>query len=206
MGRVVCQLVARSARSRGRPPVARVVPVLVAATVPVLVTVEILLTEIVRLGTVTMCRVVLTVYPVACRVTSRDAAQRGDDVEIEQPDRRAEESLEVGASCWSVTEHQAEEPDPVKDEVAVAVRVTAAGSGVEELRDERRVLLLVPFGEALLSCILSSYTEHHYAHLAATIRAVNASDVTQRHKPSEPCRSRRVNAIVSTNGRGERGR
>jgi len=159
MGRVVCQLVARSTRSRGRPPVARVVPVLVAATVPVLVTVEILLTEIVRLGTVTMCRVVLTVYPVACRVTPRDAAQRGDDVEIEQPDKRAEESLEVGASCWSVTEHQAEEPDPVKEQilvgVAVAVRVTAAGSGVEELRDERRVLLLVPFGEALLSCILS---------------------------------------------------
>ena len=52
----------------------------------------------------------------------------------------------------------------------------------------------------------AGYTERHYAHLAATIRAVNASDVTQRHKPSEPCRTRRVRAIVSTMGRGERGR
>ena len=128
---------ARCTGAQGKAPAILVVPVVVI--------VELLPAEVLELAALTM-------FPVELVVASSDEARRGDDVEIEQPDRRAEESLEVGASCWSVTEHQAEEPDPVKDEVAVAVRVTSTGSVVQELRDEGRVLLLVPLVEVLLSC------------------------------------------------------
>ena len=81
---------------------------------PVVVVVEFLLAGILELATLTIC-------PVELRIASPDEARRGDDVEIEQPGKRPEESLELCAPRWSVAEHRSEAPDPLKDQVLAAI-------------------------------------------------------------------------------------
>ena len=110
------------------------------------VIVELLPAEVLELAALTM-------FPVELVVASSDEARRGDDVEIEQPGKRPEESLERCAPRWSVAKHRTEESDPMKDQVLVAVAVAVAVGGrvaprgsCAELLDGDLVEVTVPEG------------------------------------------------------------